>query len=236
MDALADLLVSLAASPWVPLVVFAVCLVDAFFPPVPSESVVVGVAAIAGGGTWIVVVAAALGAIVGDSIAYAIGRRIGRARFAWMQRPRVRRAVVRAARSLRRRGALAIFTARYIPVGRIAVNATAGATRYPYRRFLPLSILAGVSWALYSTFIGVAVGRLFAGQPLVAVVVAIVIAAGIGWAVDAAARAVRGRNARRRAAGRLAERHGAAGQGVTGQGAAAAASPLSALSRGSSRP
>ena len=38
MDAVNEFIAQAAASPWVYLVVFAVVLVDAFFPPVPSES------------------------------------------------------------------------------------------------------------------------------------------------------------------------------------------------------
>ncbi|PJJ63613.1 DedA family protein [Compostimonas suwonensis] len=210
MEAINDLLMGLAGSPWVYLAVLLVCIVDGFFPPIPSESVVVGLAALAlsaGQPNIVLVIAlAAAGAAIGDNIAYAIGRGIGTTRFAWMRRPRVASTFAWARAGLDQRGALLIVTARYIPVGRIAVNMTAGATRYPRRRFVSLSIVAGISWALYSAFIGVAVGHLLGDQPLLAIVVSIVLAAAIGYAVDAVSRAVSARRAARAQHNERAER------------------------------
>jgi membrane protein DedA with SNARE-associated domain len=209
---LGDLLVGLGASPWVYLAVFLVCVVDGFFPPVPSESVVVGLAALAlstGQPSIVALVAvAAAGAVVGDNIAYAIGAGIGTDRFRWMRRPRVRAAFDRARTGLDRRGALLIFTARYIPVGRIAVNMTAGATSYPRRRFLLLTLASGTTWALYSAFVGVAVGHLLGDQPVLAIVVAVVFAALLGLAIDLVARRIAA--ARTAAAGRRARAAAAA--------------------------
>jgi membrane protein DedA with SNARE-associated domain len=199
MDVINDALVGLAGSPWVYLAVLVVCFVDGFFPPVPSESVVVGLSALALStgemNIALLVAAAALGALLGDNLAYAVGRAVGTTRFGWMRRPRVASAFARARAGLDGRGALLIFTARYVPVGRIAVNMTAGATGYPRRRFVLIDAAACVSWALYSTFVGVAFGQVFAGQPFMAIVVSIVVAAAIGCAVDLGGRKL----ARRRA-------------------------------------
>ncbi|WNY34397.1 hypothetical protein Q9Q99_02900 [Curtobacterium flaccumfaciens] len=46
-DQITPLVVELAASPLVYVILFALCLLDGFFPPVPSESALVAVAAIA---------------------------------------------------------------------------------------------------------------------------------------------------------------------------------------------
>ncbi|WP_157001676.1 DedA family protein [Agromyces laixinhei] len=203
IQVLNDTVATLAGSPWVYFVVVLVCLIDGFFPPIPSETVVVAAAAVsASTGSphmLLLVAAAALGAMAGDNIAFEAGRRIGLTRFRWMRRPRVVRTVEWASRGLDRRGALLIFTARYIPVGRIAVNMTAGATRYPRRRFIPLSAVAGLTWAVYSTVIGLVAGHWMHDQPLLAVVVAIVFAAVVGAAVDLVIRWLRGRGGRRRA-------------------------------------
>lgn len=191
MDLLAalNLLVTdLAASPWVYLVILAVCMIDGFFPPVPSETVVVGAAtvSVATGQPHLVllVAVAAAGAIIGDNIAYQLGRVLGTTRFRWMRTARVAAAVDWARRGLHRRGALLIFAARYIPVGRIAVNMTAGATGYPLRRFLPLSIAAGIAWAAYSAGFGVVAGQWLHDQPLLAILLAIAVAAVVGMLVD----------------------------------------------------
>ncbi|WP_127818738.1 DedA family protein [Microbacterium sp. CPCC 204701] len=195
MDLLAllnTLVTDLAASPWVYLVVFAVCVIDGFFPPVPSETVVVGAATIsvATGQPQLLLLigVAAIGAIVGDNIAYQLGRALGTTRFRWMRTKRAVAALDWARRGLDRRGALLIFTARYIPVGRIAVNMTAGATRYPFRRFLPLSVAAGVTWAAYSALFGIVAGQWLHDQPILAIVLAIAVAALVGVVVDAVIR------------------------------------------------
>src|SRR5690606_39793116 len=99
----------------------------------------------------------------------AIGHRIGTTRFAWMRRPRIAAAFARAQRTLMTNGAPLILGARYIPVGRVAVNMSAGALGYSWRRFLPLSAVAGASWALYSALIGTLAGQWVKDQPLVSV-------------------------------------------------------------------
>ena len=58
--------------------------------------------------------------------------------------------------ALDRRGASFIIAARYIPIGRVAVNMSAGALGYPRRRFVGLTAVAAVMWASYSAVIGIA--------------------------------------------------------------------------------
>ncbi|MBV7708014.1 DedA family protein [Nocardia nova] len=135
MNQLQDLVTGAAGSPWVYFALLGVCIVDAFFPPVPSESVIAALAAIGSStgkpSVWLLILAAAVGAIIGDNLAYTIGRAIGTDRFAWMRKPKIRRAFDWARGMLDKRAALLVITGRYIPVGRIAVNMTAGATRIP---------------------------------------------------------------------------------------------------------
>lgn len=188
-DQITPLVVELAASPLVFVVLFALCLVDGFFPPVPSEAALVAIAAIAAtSGQPVlagVLAAAALGAVAGDSVAYWIGRRIGLGRLARSRRPRIAAAFAFAfaERQMRRRSASLILVGRYIPVGRVAVNMTAGATRLPYRRFLAISSVAGLAWSATSIGIALAASSVL-HEPLVAALVSMVVAAGLGIAVD----------------------------------------------------
>ncbi|MFD1214706.1 DedA family protein [Arthrobacter sp. GCM10027362] len=188
MDAINVFIVDAAGQWWVYPLLFVLCTVDGFFPPLPSESVVVALAAVAVSAgvpnMWLVVLVAALGAIAGDNIAYAIGRAIGTERFAWMRRPRVAASFAWARRGLEHRGAVLILSARYIPVGRVAVNMTAGATGYSRRRFVPFTLLAGVSWALYSAAVGTLAGQWVSDNHLVAVVLSVAIAMLLGLLVD----------------------------------------------------
>lgn len=186
--AIETLIMGLADSPWVLVIIAIVCIVDAVFPPIPSESVVVAVAVLATAGdgppAWAILLVAIVGAWTGDNLTYVLGRRIGTERWRWMRRPRAASAVSLARRSLARRGALLIITARFIPVGRVAVNLTAGATGFRPRSFLTISALAAVVWATYSVSIGILFGHVLGGQPLLATVIGIATALIIGFIAD----------------------------------------------------
>ena len=107
----------LAESLWVYPALMLFATVDGFFPPVPSETALVAVAAVtATSGQPVLAVvlgAAALGAIAGDSIAYAIGRRVGLKRLRNARRPRIAAAFAFAERQIARRAEGASFEAIY---------------------------------------------------------------------------------------------------------------------------
>ncbi len=188
MDVLNDLILQAAASPWLLAVLFAATVIDGFFPPVPSETVLVAAAAaaVSGGGTDLVLlgVVAAAGATLGDNIAFLLGRRIGTTRWGWMRRPRVAAAFSSAQHALARRSAALILGARYIPVGRVAVNMSAGALGFPWRRFLPLSILGGLGWSALSMAIGLLAGHWFDDQPLLSAGAGVAVALTLGLTID----------------------------------------------------
>ncbi|WP_309080446.1 DedA family protein [Zhihengliuella sp.] len=170
------------------LIVFAFCAIDAFFPIVPSESLLVGLASVAvstGDPDLVLLgVLGALGAVLGDQIAYWLGSRLGTQRFAWMRRPRSQRVLRFARRELDRRGGLLIFTARYIPIGRTAVNFTAGATGYPRGVFSAFDVASCVFWAAYSVTIGALAGQWFEEHKVLAIVVSVAIAIALGYFMD----------------------------------------------------
>jgi membrane protein DedA with SNARE-associated domain len=188
MEQLTDLLVGAVSSPWVLLVVFAVCMLDAFFPPVPSDIVLVAAVAVAVGGSQALLVplvlVAAAGAIIGDNIVFEIGRRVGTTRYRWMRSRPMRAAISGASTQLRARPASLIITGRYIPVGRIAVNLTAGSVGLPRRTFVPLSIVAGVSWSLYMFVVALIASTWIQNNPLLSALIAAVSAVLLGLLVD----------------------------------------------------
>src|SRR5690606_31142842 len=120
VDAINELLRANAGSVWVLPIVLALCTIDGFFPPLPSESIVVALAAVSASvgepNMWGVFAAAALGAMLGDNIAYTIGRHGGVARLNDSNNRRVRAAMGWAREELARRGPVIIMAARYIPV------------------------------------------------------------------------------------------------------------------------
>jgi len=197
-----DLLVGIADSPWLFPALFTFVMLDAFLVIVPSETAVVALAALSGAtGTpalALIIPVAAIGAIVGDSICFWIGRKVGLDRWRWQRRPRIARALARVQGAVLARPAVLIFTARYIPFGRIAVNLSAGAVGLPYPRFLPLSAAAGITWSLYNVGVGLTFGSILREQPVLAIVVSVIVAISIGVLVDTIAARIAARRARRK--------------------------------------
>jgi membrane-associated protein len=186
---------------WSYLVIFAVALIDAFFPVVPSETVVITGGVLAGAGDLslpLVILCAWAGAVAGDNVSYGLGHWLGEhtvkrvfkgekshAAFDW------------AERQLMERGTYLIVVARFIPGGRTATTFSAGYVQtFPYRRFLAADVLAGFIWATYATLLGYFGGKTFESQPWKGLIVAFVVAVGLAGAVEL----VRNRRQRRREA------------------------------------
>ena len=196
MQAINDFILAAAGQPWVLILVFACCVIDGFFPPIPSESVVVGLSAVAATADVpnpvLLAAVAAAGAFLGDNIAYLIGRRTGTKRWAWMRGPRMQRAFRWAGAELRKRPASLILVARFVPIGRVAVNLTAGATLFPRNRFIGLTVLSAVLWGAYSVAIGLFFGQWFEENHLLGIIVAVICAIGLGILVDLVISRLRG--------------------------------------------
>lgn len=229
MDALNEFIAQAAASPWVYPVVFAVVLLDAIFPPVPSETVVIaGAAAAVSVGEpnlLLLLLCAAAGAVAGDNLTYLIGRAVPLERLPFLRRPRWRAAFERAQRGVRSRAGVLILSARYVPVGRVAVNLVAGASGLSWRRFFALSLLGGGSWALYSATVGVVAGRWLHGNPLLAMVVGVAVGVSVGVIVDALIRLA----SRRRRAAEASRPSGGAGSEHEEDRAAGEREPVACL-------
>ncbi|GAA1731083.1 DedA family protein [Microbacterium paludicola] len=186
--ALQDALVAAATSPWMPLVLFAVCVLDGFFPPVPSETVLVASTVVA----WtnspamlpLILVVAIVGAWIGDNLAFAAGRRIAAASARGQASRRSSPLVRRLQREMDYRPAGIILTGRFIPVLRVAVNVAAGAAGMPWRRFVPLSLLAATGWVTVTTALALVVGTLVPLDPLAVSMIAVGIALAAGLTAD----------------------------------------------------
>lgn len=179
---------ALADSLWVYPALTLFALVDGFFPPIPSESVVIALASLSvshgSPHLALIALAGAVGAFSGDQIAYTIGSKVDVHRLRIFRSERGRKALAWAEHALAHRGSSFILAARYIPVGRVAVNMTAGALGYPRRRFVGLTALAAVTWAGYGTAVGVGAGVWLESHPLIAVVAGVVVGTVVGIAID----------------------------------------------------
>lgn len=186
----------LAATPWALLALLVLCTVDGFFPPVPSESIVIALASLSvageGHSLWLIIPIAALGAFLGDTIAYLVGTRVPVRRIRLFRSGRGQRTLAWAERALAHRGGAFILSARYIPIGRVAVNMTAGAVGFGFKRFVGYAAIAAVMWSVYSTLLGVGAGAVLHDHPVVAVLVGVVFGLLIGTVVDAVMRRLLG--------------------------------------------
>ncbi len=187
-----------SSSPLTYLLIVGVCAGDAVLPLFPAEAVVITGSVLAANGRLnilLVVVAASVGAVIGDNSAYAIGRS-GLRRVADRVLASERHATRTAwAREQLRNGAWIIIVARFIPGGRTATTYVAGTLEMVWRRrFLPADTAAGVIWSVYAAALGYFGGAAFENNlwaPLL-------IATGASLIVAAAGELVRRRLARRR--------------------------------------
>ncbi|MEV4461077.1 DedA family protein [Microbispora sp. NPDC004025] len=178
--ALLDLVQQVMSSPWLYVALFALALLDGFFPVVPAETSVITAAVFAASGETnlaLVILVAALGAFAGDHISYLIGNRSG-------GRLREKKAFVWARNALAERGGLVLVVARYIPGGRTATTLTMGAVRHPLRSFTLFDAIAAGSWGVYSGLIGFFGGMAFENDPIKGLLLGLGIALSIAMVVE----------------------------------------------------
>ena len=165
LDHLDTWLKDFSDTPWLPLVIFAVALLDSVVPIVPGETMVIigGVAAGTGEQNLaVVILAGATGAFIGDNLAYLLGRRAsGLLRSTMFRGDKGVRRLAWAEEQLRVRGAVLLITARFIPGGRTLVTVSSGITHRPRRWFMIFVGLATVLWAGYAALLGYFGGKAF---------------------------------------------------------------------------
>ena len=153
----------------------------------------------------LVILAGAAGAMLGDSTAYWIGRagtgpiRRGVARMAGRER------LEAAERMVGRQGPALVFTGRFLPGIRIAINLSCGAGQMSYPRFLTFNALGASVWSTQAALLGYFAGKAFAGQIWVAFAVAFAVTGLVALFVGVKER----RRVRRERAAAEAERAGA---------------------------
>jgi membrane protein DedA with SNARE-associated domain len=162
-DVLAD---HVTGSPLTYLLIVAVCAGDALLPLFPAEVVLVTASVLAASGHLqiaLVVLAAVLGAMIGDNCAYGLGH--GGLRPLAERLLRTRRAQERlewARAELQGNGPWIIVVARFIPGGRTATTYAAGTLGMAWRsRFLPADATAAIVWSLYASGLGYLGGAAF---------------------------------------------------------------------------
>ncbi|MFI1393953.1 DedA family protein [Streptomyces sp. NPDC020681] len=134
--------------------------------PLPGEIVLVSSALLASQhgeiNPYILGACATAGAIIGDSIGYAIGRKGGRPLLAWLggRFPKHfgEAQIAMAERSFEKWGMWAVFFGRFVALLRIFAGPLAGVLRMPYWKFLIANIFGGILWAGGTTAVIYSVG------------------------------------------------------------------------------
>ncbi|GGT94929.1 MULTISPECIES: DedA family protein [Streptomyces] len=134
--------------------------------PLPGEIVLVSSALLASQhgdiNPYVLGACATAGAIIGDSIGYAIGRRGGRPLLAWLGKKFPKHFseanIAMAERSFEKWGMWAVFFGRFVALLRIFAGPLAGVLRMPYWKFLIANVFGGILWAGGTTAVIYSVG------------------------------------------------------------------------------
>jgi membrane-associated protein len=156
------------------LAVFLLVFGDAIFPVLPGETTLNAASTLAANGQLglgLVMLAGALGAIVGDSTLYWIARGSRRRVEGQIRKAEQNEKVAAALEFMGSSAPMLIVLGRYVPGLRFVVNATMGLSEYPYRRFLLWSAIGGAAWAVYTCGLAYLVATALANFPLASVVI-----------------------------------------------------------------
>lgn len=176
IDSLTELVTD---SPITYLIIFALAAIDVLVPILPAEATVTAAAVLAGQGTlniiW-VMVAAGLGAFVGDNVAYWIGRAAGRPLVERVLRGNTEQ-LDAVQQQFDKRGGLFIIIGRFIPGGRTAIAIGAGVLHFNWVQFIIYDAIAAVIWAFQAAIPGFIGGTLVQDQPWLAMIFGFVLSA-----------------------------------------------------------
>jgi membrane protein DedA with SNARE-associated domain len=179
---------ALLHSPWLLPVLVVMIALDAPFPMFPSETLLMSASAMAFGShdAGLVVglfVSAVVGSVLGDLTVFWLGRcshrLLGKAVDAdhglsgWVRK------------HMLKRPGIALVGARFVPGGRLVSTAAAGRYGLPLSRFLPWTTASSAAWAVYMLLIGLGLGPITGGSPLLSLLAGVVMAVltGVGFGV-----------------------------------------------------
>lgn len=159
---------------------------DGVFPVLPGETAIITGAVLAADGrldVFLVVLFGALGAVIGDSTAYWIGRGGGPSIRRFFSRVAGTERVEAAERMVQRRGPALVFVGRFLPGIRLAINVSCGAGNMAFPRFLFFDSLGALVWSAQATLLGYFAGKAFADQLWLALLIALGVAAVVGGVI-----------------------------------------------------
>jgi len=166
--------VDVESGAWAYVAIAGLVFADAICALFPGETTVNAGATLAATGQLelgLVILASAIGAVVGDWTLYFLARGAG-SRFQPRVDATLKNENVALAMSYLGESAPALLVAgRYVPGMRFVVNASLGVMHYPWRKFLVWSAIGGTLWAVYTATLAYVVASALADFPLASIVV-----------------------------------------------------------------
>jgi membrane-associated protein len=153
---------------------FVLIALDAVIPIFPGETTLNAAATAAANGPldlWKIMVAGALGAIVGDSSLFWIARLFSARLQPQLEKAQQNERVQQMYGLMDSSAPMLIVGGRYVPGMRFVVNASMGLSGMRYWRFLCWSALGGTLWSVYTCLLAYKVATTLAGYPLASVVI-----------------------------------------------------------------
>jgi membrane-associated protein len=179
---------NVTASPLTYLVVAVAAGGDVILRLIPAETIVITASVLAAQGRlsiWLILPPVAVGAFIGDTVCYWLGRGVGdpvarrlfrgekgRARLEW------------AERAIRGHGPLLVLVGRFIPGGRTASTFAAGTLCLAFRRFVLADAVAASAWAVYASMLGYLGGSAFRDSTWKPLLISLGVAAAVTLAVE----------------------------------------------------
>jgi membrane-associated protein len=147
-------------------------------PFLPGDSLIFAAATFAARGAlnpWVMLVLLAIAAIVGDTVNYWIGHRVGAKAYTgevkWIKQEYMKR----THEFFAKHGGRTIFLARFVPIIRTFAPFVAGVSQMPYGFFVRWNIIGGITWVTIFTLLGYFFGNIpFVEQHFELIIIAII--------------------------------------------------------------
>jgi membrane-associated protein len=187
-------------SPWLLPVLGVLIALDGPFPVLPSETLLMTAATVAFGshdvtGVVGLFIAAVVGSAAGDLLVFGLGRSSHRVLAKTIDVESGLSSWVR--RHLLLRPGIALVGARFVPGGRLVSTAAAGCYGLGLHRFVFWSLASSGAWSLYMLLVGLLLGPITGGSPVLSLLAGLVMAVLTGLAFAIARRVQMWRAVRR---------------------------------------
>lgn len=167
---------------WTYLILFTIVFLETGLvvtPFLPGDSLLFAAGALAATGSlnpWLVFALLAVAAILGDTVNYWIGNRVGPRVFQEDVRFLKREYLERTQKFYEKHGGKTIFLARFIPIIRTFAPFVAGVGTMRYSKFIVYNVVGGLVWTSLFTFAGYFFGNIpFVRDHFGLVVIAIIV-------------------------------------------------------------